>query len=79
MADERERSDRGVLSDRHKLYVLCGFAGVAVAMLGIWLSPVSAEIGRREMTLLYHVGWFVTSAGSIVTIACVVLTVVDTR
>lgn len=79
MEEEPEIERGGGSTDRHKLYLICGFAGLLAALLGIWLSPVSAEIGRREMTMLYHVGSFITAAGGVVTLACVVLMVVDPR
>lgn len=76
MSHDTEQESGGGF-DRHKAYFYGVIAGILVALIGVWLTPVAAEIGRREIGVLYGVGWFALTAGSTVALLCVVLIVVD--
>lgn len=75
--DEDDDVVGGVTHDRSKIYMIGVAVGIVVALVGIWLSPISAEIGRREIGVGYMIGEFMTIAGSILALLSVVLTVVD--
>ncbi len=66
-----------VATTRSKVYVIASAAGIGAAILGIWLAPVSAEIGRREIGASYMAGEFLMLAGCIVALLSIVLAIVD--
>lgn len=73
----RERF-RGLLDvDRSRLYGYGAMGGILLAILGVWLTPVAAEIGRREMDLSYSVGWFCLATGCGLALLCVLLMVLE--
>lgn len=63
--------------DRGRLYLYGAMGGIVLAIVGVWLTPLSAAIGRREMDLLYGVGWVSLAAGSSLALLCVLLIVLE--
>lgn len=63
--------------DRSKIYVAAAGVGILVALIGVWLTPVSAEIGRREIGASYVAGEVMLFVGGVLALVCVVLTVID--
>lgn len=75
--NERSGLRRLAEMDRSRLYVIGAAIGILVALVGVWLTPVAAEIGRREMGVGYMVGEFLLMAGCVLTLLCVVLMVAE--
>ncbi|MFC3693024.1 hypothetical protein [Chenggangzhangella methanolivorans] len=75
--DLRERLERLVEIDRPKLYVMGAGIGILLSIIGVWLTPVAADIGRRHMDWLYGVGEATLVAGCALTLLCVVMIVAE--